>query len=65
MSRKTEAIACLAQADLALIVAGMLAWSLRYALMALSALGATSWMIMTAILLHGICFDFLYVVGQV
>jgi nucleoside transporter len=48
-----------------MIAGGMLAWSLRYSLFALSSVNAAPWMVMTAIILHGICFDFLYVVGQI
>jgi len=48
-----------------LIGAGMAAWLLRYALFAGAAVDGTPWMIMTAIALHGISFDFLYVVGQI
>jgi len=48
-----------------MIAAGMAAWALRYALFAAAAAEGTLWMIMTAIVLHGISFDFLYVVGQI
>jgi nucleoside transporter len=48
------------------ILIGMAAWALRYGLLAQSvdtlALQAT--LILTAILLHGICYDFLYIAGQ-
>lgn len=48
-----------------MIAAGMGAWALRYALFAAAATDGTLWMIMAAILLHGISFDFLFVVGQI
>jgi nucleoside transporter len=48
-----------------MISTGMAAWMMRYALFAGAAGDGTLWMIMTAIILHGICFDFLYVVGQI
>jgi hypothetical protein len=48
-----------------MIGAGMAAWALRYALFAGAAADGALWMIMTAIILHGVCFDFLYVVGQI
>ena len=48
-----------------MIVISMLAWVLRYGLFAAAAESASLWMVMTAIIVHGICFDFLYVVGQI
>jgi len=47
------------------LLTGMLAWVCRYALFALAAPGAVSWMIMGGILLHGCCYDFVYVAGQI
>lgn len=47
------------------LLTGMLAWATRYALFALAAPGAVGWMIMTGILLHGCCYDFVYVAGQI
>lgn len=44
---------------------GMLSWMLRYALFALGAPDAVTWMIMIGIVLHGACYDFVYVAGQV
>jgi nucleoside transporter len=47
------------------LLTGMLAWTIRYALFALAAPGAIEWMIMIGILLHGCCYDFVYVAGQI
>lgn len=47
------------------LIMGLVAWSIRYALFALSASDAIAWMMVLAILLHGACYDFVYVAGQV
>jgi nucleoside transporter len=47
------------------MVTGLLAWSLRYALFALGAPDAVTWMLISGILLHGACYDFVYVASQV
>jgi nucleoside transporter len=46
-------------------ILGLVCWSLRYGLLAYGNAGAGVWMFYVAILLHGFCFDFIFMTGQI
>ncbi|RYG18325.1 MAG: MFS transporter [Chitinophagaceae bacterium] len=47
------------------ILVGMLAWAVRYALFAYGNAGELSFMLILGIALHGVCYDFFFVSGQI
>lgn len=47
-----------------ILLMGLMAWSVRYGLLAFGNPGSGLWMFYLAILLHGVCYDFFFMTGQ-
>ena len=48
-----------------MLAIGMIAWGVRYVLFAYGNIDANYWMLLIGILLHGVCYDFFFVTGQI
>jgi len=47
------------------LIVGIMAWGIRYLLFAYGDSGSQAWMLLFGIILHGICYDFFFVSGQI
>jgi nucleoside transporter len=47
------------------LLVGMAAWVLRYVLFAIGTPNDVAWMMLVGVILHGVCYDFFFVTGQI
>ena len=48
-----------------MLAMGMLAWALRYVFFAYGDTNSNYWMLIAGIVIHGVCYDFFFVTGQI
>jgi nucleoside transporter len=48
-----------------MIALGMIAWAIRFLCFGYGNAGSLEWMLFAGIILHGVCFDFFFVTGQI
>lgn len=48
-----------------MIAVGMIAWAIRFLFFGYGNAGSGEWMLFAGIILHGVCFDFFFVTGQI
>jgi MFS family permease len=48
-----------------ILLLGMAAWAVRYVLFAFGNVTSLAWMLYLGIILHGVCYDFFFVTGQI
>jgi nucleoside transporter len=48
-----------------MLLVGMLAWVVRYGLFAGASADNVKWMVLIGVALHGVCYDFFFVIGQI